>query len=431
MRRPNLFRTTTATLTGVAYLSFTALVAGGGCVSNEYRISRDELRRLAQTPLETRGTDVRVLQDVGSRRGPEITPPTEQELRQAWEPVYDDQIPLSDPAEGGDDGAVGDIHLDLNSGTRPRTGVHARGLHPHLTGTSGNVGPSPGGGLVRGGPVGGGSHSHGGGGSGNFFSGGGGGGGGGGGDAAAALVVVAVLAVVVAAGVAIGLVASEGTRFQGKAAIAPRQTIYIDHDNGQLSEVELERLSAADLVHATGAVVKDDEGWGVVQGPRDRLDRRGGAFGLELGAAAFNLGGARGVGPAAEIQVGGFFRPRWGLMLDVGVSGGELALGGVGSAAATAADANTLVTRHHLALELQAYPASLGPLHFGLFGRAGGALVGSSAGVQGGPLAGGGVLVQVELTSRLALVLRGGLDTAHMNGSWSTAGVATAGVAIY
>ena len=418
-------------MTGVAYLSFTAVLAGGGCVSNEYRISRDELQRLAQAPLQTRGAAVQVLQDVGSRRSPEIAPPTEQELRQAWEPVYDDQVPPPYPEAATDDEGAGDLRLDLEGGgSGGRSRVHARGLHPRVSGTTGNVGPSPGGGAVHGGPhggsAGGGSHGHGGGGGGgNMFN------GGGGGDAGAALVVVAVLAVVIAAGVAIGLIASEGTRFQGKAALAPQQTLYVDHDDGSLSEVALGRLSAADLVHASGAVVKDDEGWGLVLGRRDPLDRRGGAFGLELGASAFNLGGGHAVGPAAEIQVGGFFRPRWGLMLDVGVSGGDLAIGGAASAAATAADANTLVTRHHVALELQAFPVSLGPFHFGLFGRAGGALAGTSTGVEAGPLAGGGLLVQLELTSRLALVLRGGVDTAHMNGTWSTAGVATAGVAIY
>jgi hypothetical protein len=118
-------------------------------------------------------------------------------------------------------------------------------------------------------------------------------------------------------------------------------------------------------------------------------------------------------------------------MLDMGVSGGDVALGGTASAAASAAGMNSIVTRHHLALELQSYPASLGPLHFGLFGRAGGALMGTPDGVQGGPLAGGGVLVQLELTSRLALTLRGGVDTAHVNDGWSTAAVATAGVTIY
>jgi len=410
------------------------VLAGAGCVSNEYRISGDELRRLAQAPLESRGRGVHVLQDVGSRRASEVEPPNDEELRRAWEPIpVETQPPLGDEGVGGD-AIADDLRLDLRGDrARPRPAVMPRGLRPQVGRDIA--------GVSRGSPsehastVAGGSRSPGSGsGTGSLLDGVGelhGGGGGGGNDAAAALVIVAIVAVVVAAGVAIGLVASEGTRFQGKVAMAPQQTLYIDHGNGVTSEVQLGALGPADLAHAAGAVVKDDEGYGLVLERRDPLDRTGGAFGLELGATTFNLGSVHSVGPAAEIQVGGFFRPRWGLMLDVGVSGGDVAIGGAATAAASAASADGIVTRHHLALELQAYPASLGPLHLGLFGRAGGALVGTAAGVQGGPLAGGGVLLQLELTSRMAFTLRGGVDTARLSGGWSTAGVATAGVTIY
>lgn len=399
-------------------------------MSNEYRISGDELRRLAQAPLESRGRGVHVLQDVGSRRAREIEPPNDEELRRAWEPIaVETEPPLGD--EGvGDDAIADGLRLDLRGGrTGPGLRVVPRGLRPRVGGVS--RGRPPGDARM----VAGGSPGHGGGsGPGSLLDGVGeihGGGGGNGSDAAAALAIVAILAVVVAAGVAIGLVASEGTRFQGKVAMAPQQTLYIDHGDGVTSEVPLGALSPADVAHAAGALVKDDEGYGLALQRRDPLDRRGGAFSLELGATTFNLGSAHSAGPAAEIQVGGFFRPRWGLMLDVGVSGGDIAIGGAATAAASAASADDIVTRHHLALEVQAYPASLGPLHLGLFGRAGGALVGTAAGVQGGPLAGGGVLLQLELTSRLAFTLRGGVDTARLSGGWSTAGVATAGVTIY
>ena len=384
---------------------------------------------MAQAPLESRGRGVHVLQDVGSRRAWEIEPPNDEELRRAWEPIpVETQAPLGDEG-AGDDASPDDLHLDLRGDrTRPGLTVVPRGLHPRVGGVS-RGSPSGDAGMAAAG-----SRGHAGGsGMGSLFDGVGEihGGGGNGNDAAAALVIVAVLAVVVAAGVAIGLVASEGTRFQGKVAMAPQQTLYIARDDGVTSEVPLGALSPADVAHAAGAVVKDDEGYGLALGRRDPLDRRGGAFGVELGATTFNLGSVHSVGPAAEIQVGGFFRPRWGLMLDVGVSGGDVAIGGAATAAASAASVDGIVTRHHLALELQGYPVSLGPLHCGLFGRAGGALVGTAAGVRGGPLAGGGVLFQLELTSRLALTLRGGVDTARLDGAWSTAGVATAGVTVY
>lgn len=422
MRRRHGSRAATAAATSGAYLCcllFTALTAGGGCVSNEYRISRDELQRLAQAPVETRGGPVHVVQELGSRRADEVAPPPQDELQQAWRPVY---VESQAPIDAGGDGADLDLDLRLDGPGRQRTGlsVRPRGLHRPLAGrggaASGRVAPTS-----RG-------HSGGGGGVGDIF--GGGGGGGGGGDASA-LVVVAIVAVAVAGIVAVGLVASEGARYQGPASMAPQQTVYVEYANNTFTGIPLEDLRPSDLVHATGAIVKDDEGYGLALGPRDPLGRRGGAFGLELGATSFNLGKLRSAGPAAEIQVGGFFHQRWGLMLDVGVSGGDVAVGGTATALASAADMTTIVTRHHLALELQAFPASLGPLHVGLFARAGGALVGGPDGVQGGPLAGGGAMLQLALTSRLALVVRGGVDNAHLDGGWSTAARLTGGVAVY
>ena len=417
MRPRHGARAATAGVAGVAYLTcllFTALAAGGGCVSNEYRISRDELQRLAQAPLQTRGRAVHVVQQLGSRRADEVTPPTQDELNAAWEPVYVQSAP---PFEG--DGPALDLAVgEPAAPDRTRPSVRPRGLSRHHDG--GRVAVAP---TARG-------HSGGGGGGGvgDIFSGGGGGGGGG---DASALVVVAIVAVAVAGIVAVGLVASEGTRFQGPASMAPQQTVYVEYANDTVRAIALDQLEPSELVHATGAIVKDDEGYGLALGPRDPLARRGGAFGFELGATSFNLGNVRSAGPAAEIQVGGFFSQRWGLMLDIGVSGGDVAVGGAATAAASAADMTSIVTRHHLALELQSFPASLGPLHLGLFARGGAALVGAPDGVQGGPLAGGGAMLQLELTSRLALVLRGGVDSAHLNGGWSTAGILTAGIAVY
>lgn len=427
MRRRHGPRAATAGLTSVAYLScllFTALVAGGGCLSNEYRISRDELQRLAQAPLETRARGVHALQDVGSRRAGELEPPSERELEQAWAPVY---VESQAPSEVDGGGGL-DLQLDLNhEHPRPGVAVQPRGLHRRgeRLGSHGAVAGT--------------SRGHGGGGVGDVFGGGGGshsggghgGGGGGGGGGGEALVVLAVLAVAIAGVVAVGLVASEGIRFQGQVAMAPDQTLHVEHGDGTVTLVPVGDLNPSDLIHATGAVVKDDEGYGLALGRRDPLDRVGGAFNFELGATSFNLGNLRSAGPAAEIQVGGFFRPRWGLMLDLGVSGGDVALGGAATAGASLADTTQIVTRHHLALELQSFPVSWGPLHVGLFGRAGAALVGGPDGIEGGPLAGGGGMLQVELTSRLALVLRGGVDTAHLNGGWSTAATLTAGIAVY
>jgi len=413
-------RAATASFTSAAYFScllFTAAVAGGGCVSNEYRISRDELQRLAQTPLETRGRDVHVVQELGARRAEEVEPPTQDQLNEAWQPVY---LESQQPYDG--DGPDLNLQLDGAAGQlRPRLAVHPRGLHR----------PGDRNGVSVHGTVAGASRSHGGGGGLGNFSGGSSGGGGGGGGGGEGMIVLAIVAVAVAGIVAVGLVASEGVRYQGPVSMAPQQTVYVEYANNTFSRVPLQDLQPSDLDHATGAIVKDDEDYGLALGRRDPLDRRGGAFGFEGGVTSFNLGNLHSAGPAAEIQVGGFFHQRWGLMLDLGVSGGDVIVGGAATAAASAADMTRVVTRHHLALEVQAFPASWGPLHLGLFARGGAALVGTPDGLQGGPLAGGGALLQIGLTSRLALILRGGVDTAHLEGGWSTAGVATAGVSIY
>jgi len=120
-------RAATASFTSAAYFScllFTAAVAGGGCVSNEYRISRDELQRLAQTPLETRGRDVHVVQELGARRAEEVEPPTQDQLNEAWQPVY---LESQQPYDG--DGPDLNLQLDGAAGQpRPRRAAHPRGL---------------------------------------------------------------------------------------------------------------------------------------------------------------------------------------------------------------------------------------------------------------------------------------------------------------
>ena len=66
-----------ASTRGVALLAVAFFVeATSGCISNEYRIKKDELQRLAQLPPEARGASVRIGQTLGSRRGDAIEAPT-------------------------------------------------------------------------------------------------------------------------------------------------------------------------------------------------------------------------------------------------------------------------------------------------------------------------------------------------------------------
>ncbi len=440
-----------------------------GCLSNEYRIPNDELQRLAQTPPATRGHHVHVVQSLGDRRSeavayhePPPAPPEPPSPAPGSAPpppdgaapapgeldepiVYDDTASdqIADDETAGDDvnGNV-DIQINGSSGRHVRHASRMRGQsvaeggrgnprasggrgspgQPGVRGTpaSGWRGAPPSGGHAGGGQGGGGHGSSGGGhfggGGGGGSSSGGGGGGGGGGEA---LVVIAVVLAVVAVVAGVALVASEGMRFDGYAELAPEQTIHIKGEYaGSNHDVALAELTPRDAAAAVEATVKDDEDFGLGLGSRAPLDRRGLAFKVELGSSNFNLGLQQIGGMASQIQIGGFFTRSAGLMLDIGLSGGSLCC-------------SSLFQRHSLALEAQVFPWSVGPLWFGGFAKGGAAIANDSVTTQTGPIFGGGALVEVALTTRLALSFRAGANAAHFDDGWSTAGTLTAGISIY
>src|SRR5262245_28504219 len=86
-------------------LGATALVVQvtSGCLSNEYRIPNDEIQRLAQLPPDVRGQHVRIVQDLGSRRGEAIEP--EEEPAPASE--RDTDVELRVDLHGGNWGGGG------------------------------------------------------------------------------------------------------------------------------------------------------------------------------------------------------------------------------------------------------------------------------------------------------------------------------------
>jgi hypothetical protein len=230
-----------------------------------------------------------------------------------------------------------------------------------------------------------------------------------------------VVIVVVAAVVAIGLVSSEGVRFDGYVAMSPDQPVHLRDASGQQTTISVGELSSGWVEGTVEAKVMDDEGFGILRLERAPLDRRGGTFKLDSGTIAFDVAGVAAVGPAMNVQAGYFFTRRIGLLANLG-------LGGVGVP-------QGLVPRHAVGLELQAFPLALGPVHLGLFGNGGMALtkvlVGSTPSYVSGPSVGGGALAELDLTSRLALTLRAGADLAKLDQVWTPAGLLTAGVAVY
>ena len=123
-------------------------------------------------------------------------------------------------------------------------------------------------------------------------------------------------------------------------------------------------------------------------------------------------------GVASTIQLGAFVNRRLGFL-------GSLQLGGGSDAA------GRTFQRHGMGAEVQAFPLLAGPLALGAFGHAGLALAGDSeTGLLSGPVLGGGVLLELAMSTRLAFALRGGWSASHVD-AWSSHGTITAGLSIY
>lgn len=424
--RPAFWSPTRGAEVSLLTLAFFLPVASG-CVSNEYVIPKDELMHQAQMPIAARGQRVRVLQGIGDRRGepvpPSLPPPREVEPL----PIAGNEPPdVEGDIADNDSDCEGDCEVDTNlqidignsdaSGgpgrrrmptprratpTRASDGWHASGGGHASGGWHGPGRVAPTGGGHVGGHI------------------GGGGGGGGGGNGGEALVLLAVVAIAIGVVVGIGLVSGEGVRFDGYVQMAPEQPIHIKDGFGQTRELPLAALSPEDVLATVEAKVMDDEGYGIERLDRAPLDRTGGTFKLDSGETSFGLGATSFYGPTATIQLGYFFTRELGLLMNV-------ALGG------SADDQGLIVTRHTFSLELQALPLAKGRFHAGGYVDAGFALAGlASNDVLSGPAGGGGALVELDLTSRLALTLRGGANLAHLDNGWSPAGTLALGVAVY
>jgi hypothetical protein len=382
---------TPAAITAVLALAMSA----SGCLSHEYRVSHEELMRIAALPPDVRGDHVRVVQELGTRRSAPVS-------REA---------PAPQPEATGGGEVVVDFNVNVG-GTGH--GGHAHGQPPGAHSGSGRVVSAhpvgAGGGKVE--PP---SGQAGGGGSlGNISSGGGGGGNGEG------LVVLAVVVVAIAVLAVLGLAVTEGLRYDGEIAVAPGQILYLDKATERL-QVAVAELTPADAALASGgAILRDDEGWGFYHWGRAPLDRRGAAFKVDFGGFETLLDNYDVAGFASHIQVGGF-PCQW--------------LGLLGSWAVTAAQDSqgNLFARHNFALEAQVFPVHLGPLSLGLFGHAGPSLAtGQGGGTESSLAAGGGAMLELALTTRLALTFRADwTGTRATPERWTPSTTLSGGLAIY
>jgi hypothetical protein len=360
-----------------------------GCLSDSYRIRDSELQRLTSLPPEQRGASIRVLQrtsfssEVAADPAPPAPAPDRPHMAVFIGGAID--VPIGGPGGGGP--------VRSFAGGPPRS----VGPGPVVRGTPG---PPAGRVPVAGGPFAGpmpGKVS---------------------GDKDA-VVMLAVAAV----GLTIGSVATEGARFDGVAAAHPAHPVHLMYPDGSQRVTTLWELTPPDTLDVTEAVLSQKEG-PIVEGARAPLDRAGVAWRLEGGVMGATL-------PTGEhtngggINLGlGYFPLHWlGFLLHSQFAGG------------TFEGRDVLDTR--LGLEADAFPLALGPVHFGAYGQLGYAWLEADA-AEGGTLsrrawsAGAGGLLEVALTTRLAIVGRvGETFDAPIDGRTPHALAATVGFSVY
>lgn len=406
------------------YLSLTC-----GCVSNQYVIPKAELDRLASLPPSHRGQRVHVVQKLGSRDQPavengELLSP---ELYATEYEIYDQ------PGQMIHQMANADVEILLGDGgpspgatgrLSPRTGVGPVMGGP-LPRSSGPAGTTWNRALPRGGPRGSAPVAHNDAWNlGNLGGGGGqrgGGGGGGGGDEAAVLAVVVVVVVAIAVLAATSLVVTEGLRFDGHVQLHPEQIIHLVGADGGERPLTLATLTPADAAGAREAVVKDDEDFGLRFGPRRPLDRQGAAFKVDVGSLDSLCACYSATGLASNIQLGYFPHHRFGLLLSLALGGGRSAL-------------DHMFQRHSVNLEAQFFPLEWWRIHVGGFGHGGLQVAYDEGGERDGLAWGGGAILEIELTTRMALTGRFDVTrarTAPDGRGWANLSMLTAGIAIY
>jgi hypothetical protein len=381
-------RLVAATVT-VAYLSLACV----GCVSNEYVIAKPELQRLAGLPPSQRGAAVHVVQSLGSREEDAIDNPDAVPRQQ-----YAEEFAAYDRVDGSERGA--DIVLRMaDPGSLAPPPGHGRWhrVSPRFHAPRGS----------RGGSL--------------QIPGGGGGGGGGGGNGGDGLLILAVVVVAIAVMAAAGLAVTEGLRYDGWVQLHPSQSLHLKHPDGSEHVVGLSDLTAVDAAVSEKAVVMDDQAYGFRFDHRRPLDRKGVAFKVDFGSLSSLCACYSAVGFGSNIQIGYFPHHRVGALATLSLGAGKSSGG-------------ELFQRHSANLELQYFPLDWWRLHLGAFGHGGEQVARDELGTRTGPAWGGGAILELALTTRLALT--GRIDytvarTAPNNGGWADSSIFSAGLAIY
>jgi hypothetical protein len=181
--------------------------------------------------------------------------------------------------------------------------------------------------------------------------------------------------------------------------VHPAQPVHLIYQGGGQRALPLYLLSAADLQGVDEAVISENDGR-VDRLARAPLDRRGWVWRFDAGAmGGTTFDAQRGLGWGALMGLGYFPHQTFGLLLHGTVGAGD--------------HLGTSYNNSRFGLEADWMPLAIGRLHAGLFGYGGRQWgTSSSAAVDKvaheGWVLGGGALAEVDITTRLALVLRAG-----------------------
>ena len=213
---------------------------------------------------------------------------------------------------------------------------------------------------------------------------------GGGGNSGGMTAEAAVIVVAASALVGLTLATTEGLRYDGWTGVGADHPLYLVGPRGEQYWVPLGKLYPDLAAWAVEGVIDEDDG-PVERLERAPLDRAGFVFDLGFGAGRFAEPDGLN-GPYAffgRVGFGYFPIHELGFLagLDIGIGSGEVEW------------------RPHL--EMQVIPFAFGPLHLGAFGQ-GGYLAGGVERADGTTVTtgsyygGGGLVTQLDLTTRLA-----------------------------
>ena len=228
---------------------------------------------------------------------------------------------------------------------------------------------------------------------------------GGGSDGKAAAVAVVALAVVAVVAVA----AVESSRFDGWVRLHPMHPVHLIGRDGSQAVMPLAWIDPQAAAFTEKAVVRSNEG------PWLELERksltRGATYGVYGGyGSSRSVYGDVGAGPAFLIQGGYFPEQHIGILANIAFAWRDNRYGG------------TLYDSRYM-LELQALPLDAGPLHAGIYAGGGlayrfedtpiGTITNGGRGNDGGLAYQGGLMLQLELHTRIALTARFGAVKSH------------------